>query len=273
MLIVDAQVHIWGSGPPPNPAHRQVSSYSVDELLKEMDEAGVDAAVIHPPGWDPNSSELAIEGARQHPDRLSVLGQFPLDAPESRSLVDGWKQQPGMLGLRLTFAQPHQQTWPTDGTMDWLWPDAGRAGIPVALAAANFVPVVGQIAERHPEVRLIVDHMGRTTSTQDEAAFATLPELLALAKHPNVAVKATGVPSHSSAPYPYNNIHRYLRQIYDAFGPERMFWGTDITRMPCSWRQCVTLFTEELPWLSERDKELIMGRALCDWIDWKLPNP
>lgn len=51
-----------------------------------------------------------------------------------------------------------------------------------------------------------------------------------------------------------------------------MFWGTDITRMPCSWRQCVTLFTEELPWLSEDDKELIMGRALCQWLDWALPG-
>ena len=44
-----------------------------------------------------------------------------------------------------------------------------------------------------------------------------------------------------------------------------MFWGTDITRMPCSWRQCVTMFTEELPWLSGRDQELVMGRAVCDW--------
>src|SRR2546430_3812768 len=47
-------------------------------------------------------------------------------------------------------------------------------------------------------------------------------ELLALAKHPNVAVKATGAPSYSSEPYPYRNIHGYLRQIYDAFGPERV---------------------------------------------------
>jgi hypothetical protein len=49
-----------------------------------------------------------------------------------------------------------------------------------------------------------------------------------------------------------------------------MFWGTDITRMPCSWRQCVTMFTEELPWLSATDKELIMGRAVCAWLDWTL---
>ena len=54
----------------------------------------------------------------------------------------------------------------------------------------------------------------------------------------------------------------------DAFGPHRMFWGTDITKMPCSWRQCVTMFTEELPWLSEEDKRLIMGEALCAWWGW-----
>jgi predicted TIM-barrel fold metal-dependent hydrolase len=47
-------------------------------------------------------------------------------------------------------------------------------------------------------------------------------------------MKATGAPSYSDKPYPYRNIHDHLRRIYDVFGPARMFWGTDITRMPCS---------------------------------------
>ena len=272
MLIVDAQVHIWANNKPTNPGHRQIDTFSKDDLLQEMDEAGVDAAVIHPPGWDPNSNELAIEAARQHPNRLSILGNFPLDRPESRALIAGWKSQPGMLGLRFTFNQPHQRNWPTDGTIDWVWPAAEQAGIPIALAAARFLPVVGQIAARHPGLRLIIDHLGRTGGTKDEAAFANLPELLALAQYPNVAIKATGAPSYSSASYPFRNIQPYLRQIYDAFGPERMFWGTDITRMPCSWKQCVTFFTEELSWLTEADKELIMGRAFCTWCDWQLPG-
>ena len=59
---------------------------------------------------------------------------------------------------------------------------------------------------------------------------------------------------------------------FDAFGPDRMFWGTDITRMPCSWRQCVTVFTEELPWLKGRDLDLVMGEALCNWVGWRLPG-
>ena len=54
MRIVDAQVHIWASGKPTNANHRQVERFSKDDLLKEMDEAGVHGAVIHPPtSWDP----------------------------------------------------------------------------------------------------------------------------------------------------------------------------------------------------------------------------
>ena len=87
-----------------------------------------------------------------------------------------------------------------------------------------------------------------------------MPDLLALAKFPNVAVKATGAPGYSSEAYPFPVMQTYLRQIYDAFGPRRMFWGTDITKMPCSWGQCVTMFTEELPWLSDQDKTADHGR-------------
>ena len=272
MLIIDAQVHLWGKGLPTNRSHRQITSFTVDDLLKEMDTSGIDGAVIHPPGWDSDSSTIAVEAALQHPNRLSILGNFPIDHPESQALVPGWKQQPGMLGLRFTFQQPHQQTWLTDGTMDWVWPAAQEAGLPVALAAGNFIPSVGIVAEKNPGVKLIVDHFGRIGGKVDEDAFNNFSELLALSKYPNVAIKATGAPSYSSDPYPFRNIHDYIHQVYDSFGPERMFWGTDITRMPCSWKQCVTLFTEELPWLSQGDKELIMGQALCNWLDWKMSS-
>ena len=268
-MIVDAQVHIWVSGPPTAPNHRPVNAFTVDELLAEMDEAGVDAALLHPPGWDPNGNTVAIDAVRQHPNRFAILGHFPLDRPDGPEILEHWKEQPGMLGLRFALLQPHQRSWWTDGTMDWLWPAAERAQIPIALLAGEHLPVVAQVAEAHPDLKLAVDHLGRVSRVQDEPAFANLPDLLSLARFPNVAVKATGAPSYSSQPYPYRNIQPYLRQIYDAFGPERMFWGTDITRMPCSWRQCITLFTEELPWLSESDKDLIMGRAVCNWLDWQ----
>ena len=56
MRIVDAQIHLWGAGLPSNLSHRQVTAFTPEEAIALMDEAGVDAAVIHPPGWDPNST-------------------------------------------------------------------------------------------------------------------------------------------------------------------------------------------------------------------------
>jgi predicted TIM-barrel fold metal-dependent hydrolase len=267
MLVVDAQIHLWSKGTT-LPPHR-TEPYSADQALSDMEAAGVDAAVIHPPSWDVDSNALAIAAARAHPDRFAILGRLALERPESRTLVDGWKQQPGMLGFRFTFLQPHQKNWPTDGTIDWIWPAAERAGLPIALLASEFLPLVGRIAERHPGLKLIVDHMGRLRDNTGAAVFANLPALCALAKHPNIAIKATGGPHDATDPYPFRSLHPVYRQIYDAFGPRRMFWGTDITRMPCSWRQCVTAFTEEMPWLPDADKALIMGRALCDWIGWR----
>jgi predicted TIM-barrel fold metal-dependent hydrolase len=117
-----------------------------------------------------------------------------------------------------------------------------------------------------------VDHLGRPHRTKNEAAWANLSELPAVVKHPNVAVKATGAPSYSSEPYPQRNIHPHLRRLLEASGPERLFWGTDNTRLPCTWRQCVTLFTEELPRLTARDRELIMGRAPWAWLGGKRPG-
>lgn len=269
MLIVDAQVHVWTKGSPP-PHHRQASHFTAEECLAEMDAAGVDAGLIHPPGWDIDCVAVAEAAAAKYPTRFAVLGHFPVDKPESRALIDGWKRRPGELGLRFALLQPHQASWPTDGTMDWLWPACEKAQVPVALMASSYLPTVGQIAERHPGLKLIIDHYGRNRAGMDDEAHANQAVLLALAKYPNVAVKCTGAPGNSSHPYPFRNIHKYTEQIFDAFGPQRMFWGTDITRMPCSWRQCVTMFTEEMPFLKGRDLELVMGRALCDWLGWNL---
>ncbi len=270
MKIVDAQIHIWSKGTPSG-LHRKVSSFTAEEALREMDEAGVHAAVIHPPAsWDPDSNAMAVEAARKYPERFAVMGQFPPTRPELRHLIRGWKNQPGMLGLRWALLHPEEQVWLRDGTLDWLWPAAEREGLPVSCMGGLFLREFRQIAEAHPNLKMILDHCGLVRTGQDDAAFARLDELVALAKLPNVAVKATGAPHYSTQAYPYKNIHDGLQRIFDAFGPKRFFWGTDITHMPCSYRQCVTFFIEDLPWLKGQDLEWVMGRAVCEWLGWDL---
>jgi predicted TIM-barrel fold metal-dependent hydrolase len=272
MPIVDSQIHLWENARM-SPQHRQIATYNVDDALKEMAEAGVDAAVIHPPstlGEAPNVQ--AVEAVKAYPSKFCILGNFDLQAPNKEDIVKNWRQRPGMLGFRFTFNQPHQQSWWSDGTVDWFWAACEREKLPVGLIAGGHMAEFGRIAERYPGLRLHIDHHGRGGgSGKDDAAFANLGDMLALAKLPNVAVKLSGAPSYSSEPYPHRNIHKYIRQIYDAFGPRRCFWGTDITRMPCSYRQCVTMFTEELPWLQGLDKDLVMGQAIIDWLGWKRP--
>ena len=106
---------------------------------------------------------------------------------------------------------------------------------------------------------------------EDAEAFIHLDEMTALAKLPNVAVKATGAPHYSTQPYPFRNtIQDGLHRIFDAYGPDRMFWGTDITRtLPCTYRQCVDLLHRGCRALKRRrDLEKVMGRALTKWISW-----
>jgi predicted TIM-barrel fold metal-dependent hydrolase len=271
MEIIDAQIHLWGSGLPSNMAHRQVTSFTTKEAIGLMDEGGVDAAIIHPPGWDPGADEMAFAAVRDYPGRFAIMGSLPLDRPDSRSRIATWRKQPGMLGLRYLFLGDAARVRLRDGSLEWLWTEAERAGVPVALLATDSLREIGDIAERYPGLRLTIDHLGGrggNTTLKDAAAMTHIPELLALARHPNVAVKATGAPGYSSEKYPFPAMHIYLRQIYESFGPHRMFWGTDITKMPVSWRQCITMFTEELPWLAEKDKPLVMGQAICQWWGW-----
>jgi predicted TIM-barrel fold metal-dependent hydrolase len=269
MKIIDAQIHIWTKGTPSG-LHRKISSWTAEDALKEMDEAGVDAALIHPPSsWDADANALAVAAAEKYPARFAVLGQFPPNVPENRKLIHGWNRQPGMLGLRWALLTDEQRNWLRDGTLDWLWPAAEREGLPIATMAGRFLPEFRRIAEAHPHLKLIVDHCGIQPYGKDEGAFDRIDELIALAKLPNVALKATGAPGYAKQPYPFRDIQDGLHRLFDAFGPQRYFWGTDITRMPCSWRQCVTFFTEELKWLKGRDLELVMGRGLCEWIGWR----
>src|SRR4051812_32766814 len=110
MLIVDAQVHIWSGGMPPASAnsgggHRQIEVFSQDALRAERAAASAAAALLHPPtSWDPNANALAEAAAKTHPDRLAILGHFALDAADAHETLAIWKQRPGQLGLRFTFA-------------------------------------------------------------------------------------------------------------------------------------------------------------------------
>lgn len=280
MLIVDSQVHVWELSRPdrPWPAGRYVppwaaTPFSKDQLLAEMDKAGVDRAILVPPAFEGDRNELSLEAAQAHPDRLAVMGRLALDDPKTRERLPLWKRNQGALGLRFTFFIPQQRQWLEDGTADWLWAAAEDHGVPLMIyPVPEALPKFHAIARNHPGLKLVVDHLavGHEEWNRDDRAFQHIDLLIELAQHPNVAVKASGLPEYSTEPYPYFNLHGYLKRIVEAYGPKRVFWGTDLTRLPCTYRQAITMFTEEMPWLSKDDLEWIMGRAICEWLNWPI---
>jgi L-fuconolactonase len=275
MLIVDSQVHVWGANTPERPwpnrgKPQREEPFGADDLLREMEAAGVDRAVLVPPMWEGDRNDLAIAAAERHPHRFAIMGRLDPQAQESRGKLATWRAQPGMLGLRFSFTAPMLRPLLTEGRMDWVWRDAEEARVPIyVLVTPQDVPLIGAVADRHPSLKLVMDHLALPLDKKDDAAFAQLDEVLALAQRANVAAKVSSMPNFSSEPYPHRNIHPYLRRVYDAFGPARMFWGSDLTRLAGTYRQCVTMFTEEMPWLSNEDLEWIMGRGVCEWLGWR----
>jgi predicted TIM-barrel fold metal-dependent hydrolase len=92
----------------------------------------------------------------------------------------------------------------------------------------------------------------------------------ALARFPNVSCKMSSAANRSHASYPFSDLTPHLRRVFDAFGPRRSYWGTDLTADlgKATYRQRVTHFTETLEFLNEDDKDWVMGRAILTRLGW-----
>jgi L-fuconolactonase len=271
MEIIDSQVHVWPADRPDRPLGKSGldrTPFGYEELIAAMDRAGVDRAILVPPSFERDRNDYVIEAVQKYPARFAIMGRVSLEG--GPKALAGWKRQPGMLGVRLTFHRDADRPWLTDGTADWFWGEAERNAVPAMVHAPERLAAVGEIAARHPALRIIVDHMGFARETMDDAAAAGADRMIALARHPNVCVKVSALPCFSTAPYPFRNLREPLRRVIEAFGPRRSFWGSDITRVPpsCSYRQVVTHFTETLDFLSSQDLQWIMGRGLAECLGW-----
>ena len=274
-LIVDSQVHLWKAESPdwpwlPGFPPQLPEPMTIERLLPMMDEAGVDRVVVVPPSWPGDRNDYAIEAVNRYPNRFRVMGRIPLQNPESAKLLPKWKEQPGMVGVRVLFVGP-RAPWLTDGSADWFWPAAEKAQLPVMFYAPGQVSRFAAIAERHPQLTLIMDHMCLNPSMlQDGTLNKAVEQAAALAKYPNISAKLSGTPHVSTEPYPFRDVVAHLKRVFEAYGPRRCYWGTDMTNSfdRASYPQRVTHFTEELGFLSEDDKDWVMGRAILARLNW-----
>ena len=283
MMIADSQVHLWGDETPDRPwipggqerlRHMgHLTSLGPDFLLDKMDEAGIDRAVIVPPTWDRDRIDVALQAWRRFPDRFRIMTRIPLNKPEDAKLMlQSLRGEPAVAGVRLTFSFEVERDWIHDGTADWFWPYAEEHDIPVMMLIPHHKDKLARIAEKHPGLRIAIDHMGILGHTTDDRIAPFIKDTAQLARYPNIAVKISNIPSFSTDPYPFTNVMPYVKQLVEAFGAQRCFWGTDLSRQlgkyGVNYKDGVALVTEHMPFLSEREKALVLGEALCTWLRW-----
>ena len=233
-MIVDAQVHFWKANTPDRPwlpdRVAQLPEPFTDRQIRADDGRGrrrprrYRAAVL---GRRPQRLR-ARSGARDIRRVSPSWGAFRSRTRNPPTLLPDWKKQPGMVGIRLTF-HPPQWKWLTDGTVDWFWPLAEKYQLPVMFYGAP-MPNFARIAERHPALPMIADHLGVTGEVAKSGKIAeAVGETAALAKYPNVSVKLSTTPFYSAESYPFRDMTAHIRRLFDAFGPRRSYWGTDLT--------------------------------------------
>jgi predicted TIM-barrel fold metal-dependent hydrolase len=234
-----------------------------------MDSAGVSRAVLVPPTWAGDGNEVALAAARRNPSRFAVMGKLdPLD-PLARGSVAAWPAQDGMLGLRLVMFTRAQKRALAEGQFEWLWGAATSARVPLMIYPPGLLADIGRIALAHPELRIVIDHCGAPVKRGTATLRAAVVELVGLARYPNVGVKISNLTFFSESAYPFRDVQDIMLSVIDAFGPRRVFWGSDLTRLDCTYREAVTMMTEDFPALRGSALELVMGEALSDWLKWR----
>lgn len=273
MRTLDAQVHAYERNHPGRPwvgALRGPPQVTGDDLVAAMDAVGVDGALLVSPFtmylFD---ASYVLEVYRAHPRRFGLIKPVDPRKADVADAVAEWARTPGAVGVRIMM--PHDASADDPGLHEILVAGAEH-GLPVNVMCWGKLPLLGELARRHVDTQLIVDHLGLRQPFEPPAPaepFADLQKLLDLARYDNVAVKVTGACTLSHEPFPYDDLWDPLGRVFDAFGFERCMWGTD-------WTRAVALLTYEegveafrvTDRLSEGDRAALMGGTLQRIYRW-----
>lgn len=281
-LVVDTHMHVWADDarqfPFPHPYLKEFvrpqHRGTVKMLVDDMDRNGVTHCVLvqviyH--GWD---NRYLLHCLEKYPGRFAAHGLIDPTDPAVVQKLEYWVAEKGLAGMRFSpIYYQGEDEWIDARSTDALWNKAAELGARFNFfIAPDQLPKLGNMIERHPDVPVIVDHLGQMDLSVEDPQPA-LNKLLALAKHENVWVKVSELASVSkSGKYPYEDAYPWVRQVYDAFGPDRLLWGTGY---PGSARanfnrptlkQEIDLVRNGYPFLTDVDQaKLLGGNAATLW--------
>jgi L-fuconolactonase len=275
MPIFDAQVHAYERNHPGRPwvgTLQGPAEVTGDQMVAAMNEVGVDGAVLVSPfSMYRYDASYACEVFAKHPTRFRLVKPVDPTDPRVTDTIADWAATKGTVGIRV-FLRDTASTDPADPAINRVLAEAGRHSLPVNLACTGRLEQAAQLAARNPNTQLVIDHLGLQQPPAPPAPpqpFGELPKVLAVAAHPNIAIKISGACTLSHEPFPYKDIWDPLGRIFDAFGLNRCMWGTDWTRAVAllTYQQGVDAFrvTDRL---SASDRATLMGDTLARIYNW-----
>jgi L-fuconolactonase len=275
MPTIDSQVHAYERNHPGRPWRGTLAGpaeVTGDDMVKAMDEVGVDGALLVSPftmyGYDPS---YVIGVHAKHPGRFGLIKPVDPADPGVADEISQWAARDGTVAIRLMLNRfPPDAA--ADAGMNRVLAEAAKHSLPVNVLAWGRIELAGQLAARNPNTRLVIDHLGLEQPFAPPAPkepFAELPHVLGLAKHDNIAIKVSGACTLSHQPFPYQDIWDPLARVFDAFGMARCMWGTDWTRAVAllTYREGVEAF-RVADRLSDSDRAALMGGSLAKIYDW-----
>ena len=271
---IDSQVHAYEKNRPERPWSgflQGPDEVTGDDMVAAMDAVGVDGALlISPFSMYRYDGSYALEVYAKHPGRFGLIKPFD---PQSEAVADEvaeWAGTPGVVGARIMLtAQPFEAD---DPGLNRILAAGAHAGFPVNVMCSGKLPLLHELARRHPDTQVVVDHVGLVQPPEPPAPpepFADLANVISLAACDNVAIKISGAGTLSHQPFPYSDIWEPLRKVFDAFGFDRCMWGTDWTRAVAllTYEQGVEAFriTDQL---TDSERSALMGGTLEKIYKW-----
>lgn len=273
--VIDCQVHAYERDRPERPwAASLVGPPEVtgEQMVAAMDAVGVAGALLVSPfrmyRYD---GSYALQVQRRHPTRFGLIKPFDPNAPDLEAQLDAWAHLPGVVGARLLLTDGFGEA-AGDAGPHRLLTSAAQHGLPVNVLCWGKLPELAELAAKHPNTRIVIDHLGLPQPFHPpppKAPFAHLDDVVSLAALDNVAIKVSGACTLSHQPFPFDDIWPPLARIFNAYGIERCMWGTDWTRAVelVTYEDAVQAFriTDQL---SEAERGALMGRSLEGIYGW-----
>jgi L-fuconolactonase len=241
---------------------KSAHSLTAEELIAAMDQSGVaKAALVHSSTTYGFDNSLVADAVAQFPDRLTAVCSIDALAPDAVETLKGWLSK-GCTGLRFFTTgstMPGQAEWLNDPKTYPVWDYASQIRLPICIqATVGGLGMLRDMMDRFPDVPVLLDHMAKPDLSSGEPYPNAQVVLDLAARYPQLVIKYTPsalkVMNEGKA-----SPATFLPKLVDAFGPNRIAWGSNYPASPGTLGEIVERCESALAFLSEVDRAQIMG--------------